>query len=147
LLHPSSTSPISRDTMKLRLGAFLLCLLLSSIAFSQPGTGDKICFTPPVAKAIAVDLVRGDSAKAELEATQTLLIQTEAKCALLDSSNQVYQHKNSTFLKQIGTFEEKDKVKEIIIADLTSDNKKLRFQLKVGTITVGAVLVAALLIK
>jgi len=117
-------------------------------AFSQPGTDNgKVCFTVPTAKAIAIDLVKGDSATAELQATQTLLLQTEAKCMLQDSSIRVYEQKNQTYLKQIGTYEERDVVRQGVIVDLTNDNKKLRFQLKVGVISVGAVLVAALLIK
>lgn len=118
------------------------------IAFTQPDTGSgKICFTTPVAKAIAIDLVRGDSATAELKATQTLLIQTETKCIILDSTNQVYQHKQALNLLQLGVYQEKTAINEGVIATLTADNKRLRFQLKVGVISVSALLVVGVLIK
>jgi hypothetical protein len=57
-------------------------------AFSQTDTNNKEkvkCFPIHVAKQIAKDLLRGDSAIAELKLTNEQLIKTEEKVVLKDS--------------------------------------------------------------
>lgn len=65
----------------------LLTLLvgLSSIVFSQTATDSLTCIPTLVAKKIAKDLVRGDSAIAELNLTNKLVFELENKISLQDS--------------------------------------------------------------
>ncbi|WP_288917396.1 hypothetical protein, partial [uncultured Synechococcus sp.] len=53
---------------------------MSSAAFSQTDTNKRVhCFPDSIARKIAIDLVRGDSAKAELAKTVILVSQLEEK--------------------------------------------------------------------
>lgn len=115
-------------------------------AFSQPGTDSgKVCFSTPVAKAIAIDLVRGDSATAELQATQALVIKYQEKVGLQDSVIAAQSHKETNYLLQIGAYQQKDQINDQMVTILTTENKKLRTQLKVGVVSFGAILLAAVI--
>ena len=61
-----------------KLRILIVLLLLSLTSFSQKDTS-KICFTYSTAKLIAVDLVKGDSAIAELKITNKMVWQLNEK--------------------------------------------------------------------
>lgn len=101
------------------------------IAFSQQDTAsDRLCFTVPVAKAIAVDLVRGDSAKAELQATQILLAQTEAREASKDSTiNQQQQIIDASNI-MLGAYKHKDANYQAMTTSLSQQVSRQSTQIK-----------------
>jgi hypothetical protein len=95
-------------------------------AFSQTDTNNKEkvkCFPVHVAKQIAKDLLKGDSAMAELKLVNEQLVKTEEKVSLKDSviSTMVTKEKN-----YISIIDAQDK-KYTVMEDYS---KKLEFQLK-----------------
>jgi hypothetical protein len=69
-------------------------MVVSLTVFSQKDTTNKIkCFTIPVAKQIAKDLLSGDSAKALLKLTETQLDSTIRKTYIQDSIIGIYKQK------------------------------------------------------
>ena len=101
-------------------------LSLSLTAFSQTDTNNKEkvkCFPVHVAKQIAKDLLKGDSAMAELKLVNEQLVKTEEKVLLKDSviSTMVTKEKN-----YISIIDAQDK-KYTVMEDYS---KKLEFQLK-----------------
>jgi len=119
-------------------------------AFSQNVTRDTIptkCFPIPVVKAIAKDLLKGDSAIAMLKLTEDQLKETEKKSALKDSVITAMSIKESNYLRII----EDDRKKYRIVVE---DNKDLQKRLKVEKvknkftkiISGGAILVLGILL-
>lgn len=101
-------------------------LSLNLTVFSQTDTNikEKVkCFPVHVAKQIAKDLLKGDSAMAELKLANEQLVKTEEKVALKDSviSTMIIKEKN-----YISIIDVQDK-KYIVMEDYS---KKLEFQLK-----------------
>lgn len=101
-------------------------LSLSLTAFSQTDTNSKEklkCFPVHVAKQIAKDLLKGDSAMAELKLVNEQLAKTEEKVTLKDSviSTMVIQKEN--YITIIDAQDKKYTVME-------NYSKKLEFQLK-----------------
>ena len=101
-------------------------LSLSLTAFSQTDTNSKEklkCFPVHVAKQIAKDLLKGDSAMAELKLANEQLAKTEEKVSLKDSviSTMVIQKEN--YITIIDAQDKKYTVME-------NYSKKLEFQLK-----------------
>ena len=100
-------------------------LNLSLTAFSQTDTSkEKVkCFPVHVAKQIAKDLLKGDSAIAELKLVNEQLAKTEEKVSLKDSviSTMVIQKEN--YITIIDAQDKKYTVME-------NYSKKLEFQLK-----------------
>ena len=101
-------------------------LSLSLTAFSQTDTNNKEkvkCFPIHVAKQIAKDLLRGDSAIAELKLTNEQLTKTEEKVVLKDSVISTMVIKEKNYISIIGAQDSKFTVME-------NYSKKLEFQLK-----------------
>ena len=101
-------------------------LSLNLTVFSQTDTNikEKVkCFPVHVAKQIAKDLLKGDSAMAELKLANEQLVKTEEKVSLKDSviSTMIIKEKN-----YISIIDVQDK-KYIVMEDYS---KKLEFQLK-----------------
>ena len=109
-----------------RLIVLTTILSLSLTAFSQTDTNSKEklkCFPVHVAKQIAKDLLKGDSAMAELKLVNEQLAKTEEKVSLKDSviSTMVIQKEN--YITIIDAQDKKYTVME-------NYSKKLEFQLK-----------------
>lgn len=139
-----------------KLGTLVSILLLSLTTFSQVDTS-KICFNYATAKLIAIDLVKGDSAKAELFKTQELLIQLQTKINEQDSIVNTYIKKEINYKEQIGLNSKKEiEYKDIVVnlekdnIKLTTKNENLRTTAKVlggGFVTILAAFVTVILIK
>ena len=90
-------------------------VLLSLTAFSQTGTNNEIkCFPLPVAKQIAKDLLRGDSAFAQLKLSENLLFETEQKILMKDSIINVMSTKEKNYIKIID-------IKEVLSINIDND--------------------------
>lgn len=102
----------------------ILTLSLSLTAFSQTDTSTKVkCLPVTTFKKIAQDLLRGDSAMAELKLVNEQLIKTEEKVALKDSIISTMQIKEQNYMSIIDAQNQK-------YAVLEGYTKKLEFQLK-----------------
>ena len=125
-----------------------MLLILSSSSFSQTVT-DKICFTHDRARAIAIDLTRGDSAIAELKVVNKMVWQLNEKIDAKDSTINIYIAKEKNYLKQVADYEKIVTVQDTIIKGLEQDVTDLtrkNTNLKKGIKWLGGGFVSSILI-
>jgi hypothetical protein len=123
-------------------------LILSSSSFSQTVT-DKICFSHDKARAIAIDLTRGDSAIAELKVVNKMVWQLNEKIDAKDSTISIYISKEKNYLKQVADYEKIVTVQDTVIKGLEKDVKDLtrkNTNLKKGIKWLGGGFVSSILI-
>jgi hypothetical protein len=123
-------------------------LILSSSSFSQTVT-DKICFSHDKARAIAIDLTRGDSAIAELKIVNKMVWQLNEKINAKDSTINIYVSKEKNYLKQVADYEKIVTVQDTVIKGLEKDVKDLtrkNTNLKKGIKWLGGGFVSSILI-
>lgn len=125
-----------------------ITLLLSLTAFSQIATNnDTTCKTIlpcHIAGKIAVDLIEGDSAKAELAETQVLVQQLQNKITAQDSVEAAHIQKEEIYKQQIGLYDEQKKISESVIRKLERSNKGLKIGVKVLGVVSGIGVVGTL---
>jgi hypothetical protein len=134
--------------MATKLRILIVLLLLSLTSFSQKDTS-KICFSYDKVKLIAIDLVRGDSAIAELKLTNKLVWQLNEKISTQDSIITLYIAKEQNYIGQINNYDKIIIKKDEIITGLESDVTKLsrkNNQLKSGLKFLGGGFVASILV-
>ena len=102
----------------------LITLLLNLTIFSQNDI-NKICFDQSTAKKIAADLVKGDSAKAELEKTKKLIFQLNEKIVEKDSVILFYIKKDTNYINQVKSYAEIKEKQSILVTGLEKDKEKL----------------------
>jgi hypothetical protein len=95
-------------------------LILSLNGFSQKDTS-KICFTYSTAKLIAVDLVKGDSAIAELKVINKMVWQLNEKINAQDSLVTLYVVKEQNYVSQIDNYDQISNKHKTITTGLESD--------------------------
>lgn len=103
-----------------KLGILTTILLLSSTIFSQKDTS-KICFDYKVAKQIALDLTKGDSARAELKVTKDLVEKLNGKITEQDSVIKIYIKKDTNYLSQVKTYADIQEKQSVVITGLEKD--------------------------
>jgi len=103
-----------------KLKILLPILLLSSITFSQKDT-NKICFDYKIAQIIATDLIKGDSALAELKKTSELIYSLDQKILRQDSIIQDFIKKDANHIIQIQNYIEIGNQQSQIIDGLKKD--------------------------
>ena len=133
--------------MVTKLKTLIVLLLLSLTSFSQKDTS-KICFSYSKAKQIAIDLVKGDSAIAELKVVNKLVWQLNEKIDTQDSIITLYVAKEQNYIAQITNYEKINIVKDKIITGLEGDVEKLNRKnerLKKGLKWLGGGFVASIL--
>jgi len=133
--------------MLTKLKISIVLLLLSLTSFSQKDTS-KICFSYNKAKQIAIDLVRGDSAIAELKITNKLVWQLNEKISTQDSTITLYIVKEQNYISQINNYDKISTKKDEIITGLKKDVTKLtkkNNRLKTGLKYLGGGFVASIL--
>tara|TARA_Y100000389_G_scaffold204074_1_gene254836 strand:+ start:556 stop:984 length:429 start_codon:yes stop_codon:yes gene_type:complete len=108
-----------------KLKILIPILLLNSISFSQKDTS-KICFDYNIAKNIAIDLVKGDSAIAELQKTYELVYNLDQKSLRQDSIIQDFTKKDANYTIQIQNYIKIDKEQYSIISGLEDDVSTLQ---------------------
>lgn len=117
-------------------------LILSSTAFSQIDTTTKVkCFTVPVVKLIAKDLLSGDSAKAELKLVEKQVLEIEKKVVLKDSIINTMKLKEINYQTIIDAEKEKFQIVEnyskTLEKDLRKERAKSKFKSIMGTAVIG----------
>ena len=133
--------------MLTKLKISIVLLLLSLTSFSQKDTS-KICFSYSKAKQIAIDLVKGDSAIAELKITNKLVWQLNEKISTQDSTITLYIAKEQNYISQINNYDKISTKKDEIITGLEKDVTKLTKKnnhLKSGLKYLGGGFVASIL--
>lgn len=133
--------------MLTKLKISIVLLLLSLTSFSQKDTS-KICFPYSKAKQIAIDLIRGDSAIAELKITNKLVWQLNEKISTQDSIVTLYIAKEKNYISQNIKYEEINIENKKIITGLENDVAKLTRKnnnLKSGLKYLGGGFVASIL--
>ena len=108
-----------------KLKILLITLLLSSTSFSQKDTS-KLCLDYSVAKQVAIDLVKGDSALAELEQTNSLVDQLTFKTIQQDSIINVYKDKDANCLSQINSYNKIREQHTIMVNGLEKDIESIK---------------------
>lgn len=125
-----------------------MLLILSLNGFSQKDTS-KICFTYSTAKLIAVDLVKGDSAIAELKVINKMVWQLNEKINAQDSLVTLYIVKEQNYISQINNYDQISNKQTSVITNLESDITTLtrkNNRLKKGIKLIGGGFVASILI-
>jgi hypothetical protein len=109
---------------------------------------NKVCFDQSTAKKIAADLVKGDSAKAELEKTKKLVFQLNEKIIEKDSIILFYIKKDTNYINQVKSYAEIKEKQSILVTGLEKDKEKLVIEnnnLKTGLKWVGGGFVGTLI--
>jgi hypothetical protein len=133
--------------MVAKLKILIVLLLLSLTSFSQKDT-NRICFSYSKAKLIALDLVKGDSAVAELKVVNKLIWQLNEKIDSQDSTITLYIVKEQNYISQINNYDKISTKKDEIITGLEKDVTKLtkkNNRLKSGLKYLGGGFVASIL--
>lgn len=125
----------------------LITLLLNLTIFSQNDI-NKVCFDQSTAKKIAADLVKGDSAKVELDKTKKLVLQLNEKIVEKDSVILFYIKKDTNYINQVKSYAEIKEKQSILVTGLEKDKDKLITEnnnLKTGLKWVGGGFVGTLI--
>lgn len=125
----------------------LITLLLNLTSFSQNDI-NKVCFDQSTAKKIAADLVKGDSAKVELDKTKKLVLQLNEKIVEKDSVILFYIKKDTNYINQVKSYAEIKEKQSILVTGLEKDKDKLITEnnnLKTGLKWVGGGFVGTLI--
>jgi hypothetical protein len=109
----------------MKLFSIVVALLLSTTSQAQ----DTIKIPAPVAKQIVLDLVSGDSAKAELGLVQQQLTLTNKVVVLKDSIISSYIQKCNIYDERITNEQAKFNVQGLYVNQLEKSNKKLKVKL------------------
>ena len=105
----------------------------------------KLTLSCEIARKVAIDLVKGDSARAELAATQHLLQVTETKVLVRDQIIDSYRIKEQNYDQQINLYKQKEEGYVEIVTGLEQDSKKLKKSIKIIGTTAGVLLVTTIL--
>ena len=121
-----------------KLIVLVTILSLSLTAFSQQDTTIKVkCLPVSVFKQIAQDLLKGDSAIAQLKLSEQQIIHIENKVVLKDSVINTMKVKESNYIKVIDAQSEKyyvmEKYSKKLEWDLKKEKVKGKFKSIVGT--------------
>lgn len=103
----------------------MLIIILPNLKTFSQNDINKICFDEPTAKKIAADLVKGDSAKAELEKTQKLVKQLNEKIVEKDSVIRDYVKKDTNYINQVKSYAEIKEKQSVLVTGLEKDKEKL----------------------
>jgi len=113
--------------MIVKLKILAVLLLLNSIAFSQVDVHKKVhCFPDSVAKQIAIDLIKGDSAKVELAKVNIIVNQLEEKTKTSDRLVTMYVNKVSNYASQIELYRKKETEHHTIVLSLEKNLSKAK---------------------
>ena len=106
----------------------VVTLLVSLTTFSQNATNNEPQVCMPISKArkVAQDLIRLDSLVAEHNKTLFVLERTQTKLTIKDSIITSNEEKITTYLKEIGTHEEKYKTASTRVSELQNDVNTLQ---------------------
>ena len=133
------------NTIGTRLKLLSVTLLLSLTSFSQTDTS-KVCLQYNTAKQIAIDLVRGDSAIAELNLVNQKVFLLQEKLSAKDLIIQEMNSKNSLCNSQSILLQQKIDIYTDVTSQLSLQNQKLKRTVTILGVTVGVTTLTALVL-
>ena len=116
--------------MILKLKILTVIILLNFTIFSQIDT-NKVCLPYQISKKIAIDLIRGDSAIAELKQTNILINQYKQSIIERDTIIELYKKKTDLYIKEISLRDTTLSLQKYMIYELKYENQKQYSQLKI----------------
>lgn len=135
-----------------KLIALIISILISWTAFSQTGinNNDVKCFPVSVVKKITQDLLRGDSARAQLLFSEKEIFELEKKILMKDSIILTLNNKQKNFMSSINLQTEKFNTLQDYTNKVELRLEKLQNRNKITTYTscfLFGVIVSIILIK
>lgn len=124
-----------------------MLLMMSLATFSQTGTNKTQvhCFPDSTVKKIAKDLLRGDSARAELTETKLLINQLEEKNSVNERLVNTYVSKVANYSSQIDMYKQKETKYIEMVTGLEKDVKKEKKKNKIFKIVTGILITSTVI--
>jgi len=124
-----------------------MLLMMSLATFSQTVTNKTQvhCFPDSIVKKVAKDLLRGDSARAELTETKILVHELELKNFTNERLVNTYVHKVANYSSQIDLYRQKEVKYVEMVTGLERDVKKEKKKNKIFKIVTGILITSTVI--
>lgn len=116
--------------------------MTSSFAFSQNATTtiEYINIPVPTVKKITIDLLKGDSAIAQLDLSNRMIAELQAKTVLQDNIISNYEKKEQNYLGIVTELEKKVSVYQTELKNTQKELKKVKAKRTFGKIISGVII-------
>jgi hypothetical protein len=116
--------------------------MTSSYAFSQNATTtiEYINIPVPTVKKITIDLLRGDSALAQLDLSNRMIAELQSKTVLQDNIISNYEKKEQNYLGVVTELEKKVSVYQTELKNTQKELRKLKAKRTYGKIISGVII-------
>lgn len=124
-----------------------MLLMMSLATFSQTVTNKTQvhCFPDSIVKKVAKDLLRGDSARAELTETKILVHELELKNFTNERLVNTYVNKVANYSSQIELYKQKETKYISMVSGLENDVKKEKKKNKIFKIVTGILITSTVI--
>ena len=124
-----------------------MLLMMSLATFSQTVTNKTQvhCFPDSIVKKVAKDLLRGDSARAELTETKILVHELELKNFTNERLVNTYVNKVANYSSQIDLYKQKETKYISMVSGLENDVKKEKKKNKIFKIVTGILITSTVI--
>ena len=124
-----------------------MLLMMSLATFSQTVTNKTQvhCFPDSIVKKVAKDLLRGDSARAELTETKILVHELELKNFTNERLVNTYVNKVANYSSQIDLYKQKETKYVEMVSGLERDVKKEKKKNKIFKIVTGILITSTVI--
>ena len=124
-----------------------MLLMMSLATFSQTVTNKTQvhCFPDSIVKKVAKDLLRGDSARAELAETKILVHELELKNFTNERLVNTYVNKVANYSSQIDLYKQKETKYISMVSGLEKDVKKEKKKNKIFKIVTGILITSTVI--
>ena len=125
-----------------KLVMLVLTIMTSSYAFSQNATTtiEYINIPVPTVKKITIDLLRGDSALAQLDLSNRMIAELQSKTVLQDNIISNYEKKEQNYLGIVTELEKKVSVYQTELKNTQKELRKLKAKRTYGKIISGVII-------
>ena len=116
--------------------------MTSSYAFSQNATTtiEYINIPVPTVKKITIDLLRGDSALAQLDLSNRMIVELQSKTVLQDNIISNYKKKEQNYLGIVTELEKKVSVYQTELKNTQKELRKVKAKRTFGKIISGVII-------
>ena len=116
--------------------------MTSSYAFSQNATTtiEYINIPVPTVKKITIDLLRGDSALAQLDLSNRMIVELQSKTVLQDNIISNYEKKEQNYLGIVTELEKKVSVYQTELKNTHKELRKVKAKRTFGKIISGVII-------
>jgi hypothetical protein len=125
-----------------KLVMLVLTIMTSSYAFSQNATTtiEYINIPVPTVKKITIDLLRGDSALAQLDLSNRMIAELQSKTVLQDNIISNYEKKEQNYLGIVTELEKKVSVYQTELKNTQKELRKVKAKRTYGKIISGVII-------